>query len=47
MLGRSEVYRVPGGHTGMFDKANVEILANALKGCLLDAQEREKTILRG
>jgi hypothetical protein len=41
LIGKSEFQFVPGGHKRIFLEPNVELLANTLKRCLLDAQDME------
>jgi acyl-coenzyme A synthetase/AMP-(fatty) acid ligase/thioesterase domain-containing protein/acyl carrier protein len=41
LVGKSEFQFVPGGHKRIFLEPNVELLANTLKRCLLDAQDME------
>jgi amino acid adenylation domain-containing protein len=38
----SEIHRVPGGHRGMFNEPDVEVLAKVLRTCLWEAQEAER-----
>jgi len=41
LISQLEVHHVPGGHRGMFNEPNVEVLAKALWACFLEAQAKD------